>query len=144
MSIEKIKQAVALNEHLFSRMKEKQESWFRHLSILLSTLLGIIVSLADKTGDNPAHHFCMAFGVSSLCIALLLSLILLFYKSTWLSNKEFATYREQLKKVDMRSDSSEIVYYSTSLPSFLVFVEALDYLSIASAFVAFAVSFWVE
>lgn len=73
-----------------------QVKWFRHLTFVLSTLLGVLVSLGNKTDDNRQCHYCFGLATLLLSLALLGFLALLYIYSVRSARQAKETYRNEL------------------------------------------------
>lgn len=141
MEIENYLRLSDLNNSLYSRMLESQSNWLKHLSLLSSTLLGLLIGLYDKPDDNPIHFLCMALGASTLSISVLCSLILLFFSMPWSSTQDYLTFRNQASKCDQSQNC--FLVYGRNPPKWTACVRIAMYVALGLSFVLFALSFWI-
>lgn len=73
-----------------------QVRWFRHLTLVFSTLLGILVSLGSTVHDSLLRHLC--YGLATLLLALGLGgcFALLYTYSVWSATQAKEAYRSEL------------------------------------------------
>lgn len=73
-----------------------QVRWFRHLTLVLSTLLGILVSLGRTAHDSPLRHWCYGLATLLLALALCGCFVLLYTYSVWSATQAKEAYRSEL------------------------------------------------
>lgn len=73
-----------------------QVRWFRHLTLVLSTLLGILVSLGSTVHDSPLRHWCYGSATLLLALALCGCFVLLYTYSVWSATRAREAYRSEL------------------------------------------------
>lgn len=136
---------IAASKELKSLVDQKNSSrvsWHRQIVLVSSTLLGVLISLGDIDSVSQLFHFCMASGILLLSVGSLLTMILVYYHSVWLSRKELESYRDSLDKA--LQSNSPVVSYGVYLPRWCKIVEALAYISISIAFLVLGISYVVK
>lgn len=74
-----------------------QVQWFRHMTLVFSTLLGVLASLHEPTPDNQLSHLCFGLAAFLLSLALLSCFALLYIYSTWSATQAKEAYRNELR-----------------------------------------------
>ena len=73
-----------------------QVQWFRHLTLVFATLLGVLASLHTPVRDSRLCHLCYGLAVLLLSLALLLCFYLLYIYSAWSARQAKEAYRNEL------------------------------------------------
>lgn len=73
-----------------------QVQWFRHLTLVFATLLGVLASLHTTTHENQLSHLCYGLATLLLSLSLLSCFALLYIYSTWSAQQAKEAYRNEL------------------------------------------------
>lgn len=119
-----------------AKLRKEQETyqaaWFRHVSLVVSTLLGILISLGNKSSDNQCYHYLLAFSILLLSTGCLGILFLIYYGTVRKSRQDSESYRKGFREALQSSDP--FVSYGEALPRWYNWVELFAYASISLAF----------
>lgn len=109
-----------------------QVRWFRHLTLVLSTLLGILVSLGSTVHDSLLRHLC--YGSATLLLALGLGgcFVLLYTYSVWSATRAKEAYRSELNNAIR--EGRPIRPTGVVLPKWKDALQIVCYACIAAAF----------
>lgn len=109
-----------------------QGKWFRHLTLVLSTLLGILVSLGSTVHDSPLRHWCYGLAALLLALALCGCFVLLYTYSVWSATRAKEAYRSELNTAIR--EGRPIRPTGVVLPNWRNVVQIACYACVAAAF----------
>lgn len=73
-----------------------QVGWFRHLTLVFATLLGVLAGLHTAVHDSRLSRLCYGSAALLLSLALLCCFVLLYIYSAWSAGRAKETYRSEL------------------------------------------------
>lgn len=114
-----------------------QVRWFRRLTLVLSTLLGVLVSLHRTAGDSPLCHWCYGLATVLLSLGLLGCFVLLYTYSVRSAGRAKEAYRSELNTA-MR-EGRDIRPTGVVLPGWLNALQVACYACVGAAFVLLGV-----
>lgn len=123
---------------LKKELETSQAAWFRHVSFVVSTLLGILISLGNKSSDNQYYHYLLAFSVLLLSTGCLGILFLIYYGTVRKSRQDLESYRDGFRESAQSADP--FVSYGEALPCWYNRVELIAYAIISLAFALLGIS----
>jgi hypothetical protein len=88
---------------------EKRETWLKSLLLMSSTLFGILISLHDKTSNNPIDHLLFACSLALIGLGILLTTIALYSQIELLSLFAKAYKNEILSAQGERRDVKPVI-----------------------------------
>lgn len=116
---------------------KSQVRWFRHLTLVLSTLLGVLVSLGRTAHDSPLRHWSYGLATLLLSLALCGCFVLLYTYSAWSATQAKEAYRSELNNAI--KEGRPIRPTGVVLPNWRKAVQVACYACVATAFLLLGV-----
>lgn len=138
---ERLQSLISGSVELKKEQETSQVAWFRHVSLLVSTLLGILISLGDKSSDSQVYHYFLATSVLLLSAGCLGTLFLLYYGKVRKSRQDLESYASQIQEALRSSDP--FVSYGKALPRWYNWAELVVYAIISLAFALLGISLFL-
>jgi hypothetical protein len=113
---------------LIKQREEKRYAWLRHLLLLASGSLSILVSLRAGTQTVGFPHYCFATALASLGLGILLGAISLYGEVRTAHDLVKRMSEEGLRRLQNPGTPDELI--SSQLPTGYAFAETFCYLSL--------------
>lgn len=115
-----------------------QVRWFRHLTLVLSTLLGVVVSLRNTHSDSPLCH--LSFGLATLLLSfgLCACFVLLYTYSVRSARQATIAYHNELNSAI--KEHRDMLPVGVENPGWCSVLQRVCYACIGAAFLLLGVS----
>lgn len=115
---------------------EALRAWFRHVLLVTSTLLGILISLHPTSQGILLPRLCYSLAAFLLALGILGTFVVLYNFSAISARKVRKTYSDELKNAIREQRDIRIVGVKT--PKYVYIIEKVSYGCIGGAFVLLA------
>ena len=122
---------------LVKQREEKRYAWLRHLLLLASGSLSVLVSLRTGSHTVGLPHYCIAAGLASLGLGILLGAVSLYGEVRTAHDLVKRMSEEGLRRLKNPGTPDELV--SAQLPAGYAFAERVCYLSLVVSVISLVI-----